>query len=80
MRRAPSMTLRDYSRLRRGTAAALSRALRLSPCVVSNWISGRRQVPLARCLEIERLTRGVVRAEQLRPDVDWRRRTRMVPS
>ena len=34
---------------------------------------GVRQVPIERCLAIERATGGKVRAEELRPDHDWSR-------
>ena len=39
------------------------------PQVVNNWRS--RSVPLERCIEIEKVTNGVVRCEDLGPDVDW---------
>lgn len=38
---------------------------------VSQWVSGRRQVPAERCPEIEKVAGGLVRCEDLRPDVDW---------
>ena len=69
------MTLRVYSRPR-GTPAMLATALGLSPCVISSWIHGRRRVPVMHCLSIERITHGAVRAEVLRPDVDWSRMKR----
>lgn len=54
-----------------GGASQLARSLRVSPPSVSQWISGRRQVPAERCPAIERATGGAVTCEELRPDVDW---------
>lgn len=54
-----------------GGVAALARTLGVSPPTVSQWISGVRRVPVARCPQIERATGGAVRCEDLRPDVDW---------
>jgi len=38
---------------------------------VSNWATGQRQVPAERCPQIESATGGLVRCEDLRPDVQW---------
>lgn len=37
---------------------------------VSRWASGRRKVPIERCILIEQYTKGVVTRKDLRPD-DW---------
>ena len=73
MSRSRKLTLAAYVLLQRGSAARLARALGLPPSVVSAWAHGRRQVPAGRCLEIERVTAGLVRAETLRPDLRWKR-------
>lgn len=52
-----------------GTQAALAAALEVAQPTISEWLSGRRKVPLARCPQIEGLT-GVL-CEDLRPDVAW---------
>ena len=52
-----------------GGLTALSEIIGQSPQVVSNWRS--RKVPAERCPAIERATKGAVRCEELRPDVDW---------
>lgn len=57
----------------RGSAADLARVLDVSPVMVSQWARGAKQVPVSRCPDIERATRGRVTAEELRPDVRWRR-------
>jgi len=41
----------------------------IAPQAVSQWRIG--SVPADRCPAIERATRGIVRCEQLRPDIDW---------
>lgn len=69
------MTLRQYVKPR-GTAARLAAALGVSPCVFSSWVHGRRRVPASRCLDVERVTLGHVRAETLRPDLNWTRMRR----
>ncbi len=37
----------------------------------SQWCNGKRQVPAERCIVIERASKGVIRCEDLRPDVEW---------
>jgi DNA-binding transcriptional regulator YdaS (Cro superfamily) len=39
--------------------------------LISQWRTGRRPVPAERCPEIEKATLGVVRCEDLLPEVDW---------
>ena len=65
------MNLRNYIAQRRGLASLLSRALGVTPVLISQWASGCRQVPAERCPEIEKSTLGSVTCEELRPDVDW---------
>lgn len=66
------MQLKDYlAEEGRGAASYLGRALGAAPSLISLWASGERQVPAERCPAIERLTRGAVTCEELRPDVDW---------
>ncbi len=67
------MTLRRYLHAARGRQVALARALRVSPSLVSMWASGARRIPIARCLTIERATRGQVRAGGLRRDYSFTR-------
>ncbi|MCB0252548.1 MAG: helix-turn-helix domain-containing protein [Anaerolineae bacterium] len=55
----------------RGAAAKLARILDVSPVLISQWANGVRRVPAERCPDIERATGGVVRCEDLRPDIDW---------
>ncbi len=48
--------------------SAVARHFGLTPWAVSKW---RDRVPADRCPEIEKMTAGVVRCEELRPDIDW---------
>jgi DNA-binding transcriptional regulator YdaS (Cro superfamily) len=52
-----------------GGPAKLAACLEVTPQVVINW--RKRGVPAERCPAIERATHGLVRCEELRPDVDW---------
>lgn len=54
-----------------GGPKRLADSLGVSPPTVHQWINGERRVPAERCLSIERVTKGKVRCEDLRPDVDW---------
>jgi DNA-binding transcriptional regulator YdaS (Cro superfamily) len=54
-----------------GRAAALAREICVHPVVVSQWKSGARPVPAERCPSIEKATGGIVRCEEMRPDIDW---------
>jgi DNA-binding transcriptional regulator YdaS (Cro superfamily) len=53
-----------------GTQSSLASALGVVPQVVHNWLV-RGNVPADHCPAIERATKGAVRCEDLRPDVDW---------
>lgn len=55
-----------------GGQAHLARLLGVAPPTVSQWASGIRPVPPERCVEIERVTNGLVTRRHLRPD-DWHR-------
>lgn len=54
-----------------GSQVALALALGVSKGAVSQWKDDGRQVPAEHCPDIERLTGGVVRCEELRPDIAW---------
>ena len=58
-----------------GTAVALAKLIDVSPSAITQWCLPKedkfyRQVPFERCLLIE-ATNGLVRCEDLRPDVRW---------
>lgn len=52
-----------------GGPSAFARELNATPQQVSNWRS--RGVPAEQCPKIERITKGAVKCEELRPDVEW---------
>jgi DNA-binding transcriptional regulator YdaS (Cro superfamily) len=54
-----------------GGIPRLAEILAVKPPTIYQWASGKRPIPAERCPEIERATHGVVRCEELRPDVDW---------
>lgn len=54
-----------------GSQSALAAALKVSKTAVSQWKEEGRRVPAEHCPQIERLTGGAVRCEQLRPDMAW---------
>ncbi|AXK39634.1 transcriptional regulator [Crenobacter cavernae] len=51
-----------------GGVSATARLFGVTPWAVSKW---RQRVPAERCIDIEKATKGAVRCEELRPDVDW---------
>ena len=53
-----------------GGTAEFAESIGVSPQVVTNWLA-RERVPAERCPSIERVTKGAVTCEALRPDVDW---------
>lgn len=58
-----------------GGISKMARALGVKPPTVAQWVSDkpsmRRKVPAERCPTIERVTKGEIRCEDLRPDIDW---------
>lgn len=54
-----------------GSQTALAAALGVTKAAVGQWKDEGRRVPAEHCPSIERLTGGVVRCEDLRPDVAW---------
>jgi DNA-binding transcriptional regulator YdaS (Cro superfamily) len=54
-----------------GSKSNLARTLNVTPAMVHQWERGIRQVAAEHCIEIERATRGAVRCESIRPDMDW---------
>ncbi len=65
------MKLLDYVNEKWGKRASLARALGVSNIMLSLWALGRKAVPAHRCIEIEKITGGLVRCEEMRPDIDW---------
>lgn len=66
----PTMKLHHWVNQKRGRSLAMSQALGVSAPVVSDWVTGKKAVPVERCVFIERATDGAVTRQDLRPD-DW---------
>jgi DNA-binding transcriptional regulator YdaS (Cro superfamily) len=64
------MKLQNWAEEVRGRGLQLATALGVQPPSVSDWITGKRSVPIERCVAIERATGGEVTRRDLRPD-DW---------
>lgn len=56
--------------LERGRSLAIARAVGVTPPVVSDWATGKKGIPIERCVAIEVATGGEVTRRDLRPD-DW---------
>jgi len=54
-----------------GSQAALATAIGVKQQHVWNWLNRPGGVPAEHCPAIERATSGLVRCEELRPDVAW---------
>ena len=52
-----------------GSKSALAKELHIRPWAVHKW--NENKIPDERCLDIEKLTKGLVTAEELRPDLNW---------
>ena len=53
-----------------GGVRALARELNVSPSIVTEWAKKTNPVPIKRCVQLERFTKGEVTRKELRPD-DW---------
>ncbi|MCU4316651.1 helix-turn-helix domain-containing protein [Acinetobacter bereziniae] len=52
-----------------GSKSALARGIGITPWALSKW--NFEKIPKDRCLAIEKLTESKVKAEHLRPDINW---------
>lgn len=55
----------------RGASVTLARKINVPPVLITQWKKGVQRVPADKCLLIEAATNGVVRCEELRPDISW---------
>jgi DNA-binding transcriptional regulator YdaS (Cro superfamily) len=62
------MKLQIWANKERGRGLLLAKALGVQPPSVSDWITGKKRVPVERCAAIERATGGEVTRRDLRPD------------
>lgn len=63
------MDLKTYSQS--NSQIELARKLGVTGGAISQWVNGLAAVPAERCPAIEEATGGLVRCEDLRPDVRW---------
>lgn len=54
-----------------GGVINLSKKLQLDNSQVYRWLYKERQIPIKDALQIEILTKGKIKAEELRPDLRW---------
>lgn len=57
-----------------GSQRRLAELLEVTPATINQWVSGKRPIPMDRCVDIERVTDRKVTCEELRPDLvaHWR--------
>lgn len=65
----PAMSAIHQATVAAGGVGALARLIDVSPQRLINW--RERGVPAEYCPLIERATGGLVRCEDLRPDIEW---------
>ena len=63
------MDLKTYFKTH--SQVSLAKVLGVTPGAVNQWASGLTVVSADRCPAIEQATGGLVRCEDLRPDVPW---------
>lgn len=63
------MDLKTY--FQNNSQVDLAKALGVTAGAVNQWVSGLSKVSAERCPAIEKATSGLVRCEDLRPDVQW---------
>lgn len=66
------MNIAQYLQKTGMTQAAFASAVGVTQSMAWQWISGRRPIPIERCVAIERVTNGDVSRAELRPE-DWAR-------
>jgi DNA-binding transcriptional regulator YdaS (Cro superfamily) len=54
-----------------GSQKKLAELLHVSKAAVNQWKLPGRKVPTIHCPAIEEATKGIVRCEDLRPDLNW---------
>lgn len=64
------MEFNKWVGMKRGRSLAIAKAVGVTPPVVSDWVTGKKGIPVERCVAIEKATYGEVTRRDLRPD-DW---------
>ncbi|EPH3736667.1 TPA: Cro/Cl family transcriptional regulator [Acinetobacter baumannii] len=71
---SPKVAFDKAVKIAGGTPTALARGIGLTPWAVHKW--DKENIPPKRCEQIEEFTNGEVKAEELRPDINWEYRRR----
>ena len=69
------ITLKTWLLGARGRSTQTARYFGVSLSLVSMWAHGTRLVTADRCLSLERLSKGALKAEWIRPDLSFARWT-----
>ena len=64
------MNIQNYTQ--QITQISLARAIGVAPSFVNQWVKNTRQVPPVYCVAIERLSKGQVSRQELRPNDFWK--------
>lgn len=69
------MKLNEYIKVERkdfrGEVSRIAKFLGVPVANVCEWVNGKRRIPIRHCPVIEFLTNGMVRCEEMRPEVQW---------
>lgn len=63
------MTLQTYLKKHGISQDAFAKSLDVSKGLVWQWLNGRTEITAEKAVDIERVTRGEVKRQQLRPDL-----------
>lgn len=66
------MNLPEYIADSKVSGIELAKKLGIAQPVVSAWVTGKKPVPPARCVQLEQITDGVIRRVDLRPNDFWK--------
>lgn len=64
------MKFTEWVTAKRGRSLAIAQALGVTPPLVSDWVTGKKQIPSQHCKAIQALSDGEVTCQEMRPD-DW---------
>jgi len=61
------MNLNEYLEKQGVSAVSLADKINVDPVLISQWRHGVRQIPVARCVDLEKATGGAITRQKLRP-------------
>lgn len=65
------MDLKTYIDEKHIQRDVLATNLNVTSGMIGQWLSGHRKITPKKCVEIEKLTNGIVKRQELRPDDFW---------